>query len=178
MLITFREVIDTRAHVGDYTKSKFLRVLALAMMLAREGYETFGKADKSDAECALIDDALDGIGRSEILGTIPQTRHEQRELLGHSGLLEVESLAQLTGCNLKDVIKFAEDRATRSSRSTMFMHSMARRTILIVVKLMLPLVLSRSFRQNGFQRLVYGIPLSQLHICNARGHWHPTCRDD
>ena len=109
MLITLREVIDTRAHVGDYAKSKLLRVLALAMMLAGEGYETFGQTYKSDAECTLIDDALYGIGRSEILGTVPQTRHEQRELLGHSGLLEVESLAQLTGCNLKDVIKFAEE---------------------------------------------------------------------
>ena len=42
------------------------------MMLANEGHKALGQADEADAQGALIDDTLDGIGGLESFTTRPQ----------------------------------------------------------------------------------------------------------
>ena len=79
------------------------------MVLSDKGYQTFGKTDKSDAECALIYDRLDGVVGTKRVGSVPQTRHQERELLGKSRFLKVITVAQLPGGHVKYLVEFAEE---------------------------------------------------------------------
>ena len=81
------------------------------MMLSSKGYKAFCQADEADAKSTLIDDTLDGICRSQLVGANPETLHHQRELLGISRLLELEAVVELFGCHFKYVVKFGEEHA-------------------------------------------------------------------
>ena len=61
MVIALTELVDAVAHVCDNPQAQLLRLLALAVMLARQCHKTFGQSDESDAERALVDDRLHGI---------------------------------------------------------------------------------------------------------------------
>ena len=78
--------------MADDPQAECLRLFTLAMMLADQCYETFGEADESYTESALVDDTFDGLSGGKILAAVPQPRHQQRELLGQGGLLEVETV--------------------------------------------------------------------------------------
>lgn len=90
-------------------KAEFLSLVAFAMVLADKSHETFGQTDETDAEGAVIDDRLDGVGRFQYIRTIPQFRHHQGELFGKGSLLEVETVAQLTGSHFEYVVEILEE---------------------------------------------------------------------
>ena len=95
MLITLRELISLLLHEADNLQAELLALVALAMMLARESNETFGKTDEPDTESTLIDNRLDTVVWLEVLSTIPETAHHERELLGKGSLLELITLVEL-----------------------------------------------------------------------------------
>ena len=78
-------------------------------MLAGEGHQTFGQADKTYTEGALIDHALDSIVRAQMFGAVPEACHQQGELLGPGCLLEVKAFAELTGSDLEHFVEFLEE---------------------------------------------------------------------
>ena len=79
------------------------------MVLTREGYEGLGKSDESDAQRTLIDDTLDGVHRLQLVGTNPEALHEQGELLGEGGLLELETVVELLGSDLEHLIELGHE---------------------------------------------------------------------
>ena len=104
VLIALAELVDAVTHVGNNLDTQLLRLVALAMMMPREGNQTLGQADETDAERSLVDDALDLVVGRKLTGTVPQLRHEQGELLGHSGLLVLVAGIKLTGRNFQHVV--------------------------------------------------------------------------
>ena len=108
MPVTLTEVIDAVAHVGHNLDAQLLGLVALAMMMANEGDQTLGKTDEADAQGALVDDALDPVVGTQIARTVPQLRHEQRELLGHRGLLVLIAGIKLSGSDFQHVVQLGE----------------------------------------------------------------------
>ena len=110
VLILLRETQCTVAHVGHNLQTELLCLLAFAVVLAHEGNQTFSQTDETDAESALVDHALDGVVRLEFGSTVPQLCHEQRELLHHSGFLELEALVELLGSHFESLVEFCEEQ--------------------------------------------------------------------
>ncbi len=73
VVIPLRELIGAGTHVGDYSQPETLRFVAFAVMFACQGDKALGKADESDTECALIDDAFDCVVGAERVGSVPQS---------------------------------------------------------------------------------------------------------
>ena len=81
MMVALAEFVRALAHVSYYLQSQLLRFLTLAMMLTGECNQCLGQSDETDAQCSLIDNALDGIHWLQLVGTNPQVLHQQWELL-------------------------------------------------------------------------------------------------
>ena len=96
-------------HEGNDAQTEFLSLCRLSMMLSAKSDKRFGKSDESDTESTVVDDCLDGVILSEFLAVQPERTHEKRELLLHSGLLEVESLVELLCSNVKSPSEFVEE---------------------------------------------------------------------
>ena len=109
VLVLLAEVVDAVAHVGDDAQSEFLRLGALSMVFAGECYETFGQSDEANAEGALVDDAFDGVVGVEFFASDPEAVHEQGELLGKGGLLELKALMQLTCSKFEQIVELGEE---------------------------------------------------------------------
>ena len=109
MVVTLAEVVDALAHVAHDLQSQLLCLLALTVMLARQGYQALCQSDEADAECSLVDDALYSVRRLQLVSTDPETLHQQRELLGKGRLLELETVVKLLGCDLQHVIELREE---------------------------------------------------------------------
>ena len=75
-------------------------------MLAGEGNKALGKSYETDSERALIDYRLYGVVGPKCIGTVPQFRHNERELLRECRLLEGQAVVELTGCHLEHRIEF------------------------------------------------------------------------
>ena len=63
------------------------------MVLAYKRDQTLGQADESYSEGSLVDNAFYCVAGLQVLGTVPQARHEKRELFRERGFLEFESVA-------------------------------------------------------------------------------------
>ena len=109
MMILVAEVVDALAHVAHDLQSQLLRLLTLTVVLASQGHQTLGQTDEADAQRALVDDALDGVGRLQLVSTDPETLHQQRELLGEGRLLELETVVELLGGHLQHVVELGEE---------------------------------------------------------------------
>ena len=109
MVESLAELIHALAHVSYYLKSQLLSLFALAVVLAYKRYQTLSQSDESDAQCTLIDNALDGIQWLQLVGTYPQVLHQQWELLGIGCLLEVETVVKLLCCNLQHLVELCKE---------------------------------------------------------------------
>ena len=109
VVIPLTEVVHSLAHVSDNPQTQFLTLLAFAVVLACQGHQTFCQTDEADAQGALVDDTLDGIVGLQFVGTDPQALHQQGELLGEGGLLELEAVVELFGCDFEHVVEFGEE---------------------------------------------------------------------
>ena len=85
-----------------------LRLFILTVMLARESHKTFGQTYEADAKRTLIDNRFDSVVRRKLFASVPQTRHQQWELLGKCRFLEIEPVIELAGCYIKHRVKFRE----------------------------------------------------------------------
>ena len=111
MLILFRELVGTAAHVAYDAQSESLSLLAFAMVCTDKRHQTFGESDKSYTESTLIDDTFYGLAGCHLITAVPQTRHEQGELLGKSGLLEIEPVAKLTVSDVEHIVELLHETA-------------------------------------------------------------------
>ena len=109
MLVAVAELQHTVAHVGDYLQTQFLTLLALAVVLASEGDKALCQTNETDTQCTLVDDGGDSLVGSKVLATYPQTAHEQGELLGEGGLLELHTVVQLLRCNLQEAVQLGKE---------------------------------------------------------------------
>ncbi len=109
VLVLLAVLEHTVTHAGDDAQTQSLGLVALAVVLAGQGYEAFGKANEADAQRTLIDDALNGVGGLELIGPVPQLGHQQRELLGHGGLLEVEAIIELACGDVEHTVQLLEE---------------------------------------------------------------------
>ena len=109
VVIAVAEIVDTLTHITDYLQSQLLGFVALAVMLAYKSHQRLGQSDESDTQRSLVDDALDGIRRSQLVGTDPQALHQQRELFGKCRLLELIAVVQLLGSHLQHVVEFCKE---------------------------------------------------------------------
>ena len=107
--VTLAELVGTVAHIGDDLDAQLLRLVALAVVMSREGNQAFGQADKTDGQSPLVDDTLDLVVGAELAGAIPQLGHEQGELFSHSGLLILEARIELASGDFQHVIKFGKE---------------------------------------------------------------------
>ena len=57
----------------------------------------------------MVDHRFDRVGGPECVSAIPQSRHEQWELLGTGCFLEVETVVELTGGDFEDVVETLEE---------------------------------------------------------------------
>ena len=109
VLIAVAELHNTVPHVGNNLQTQFLTLLALAMVLAGEGYKALCQTDETDTQCTLVDNGSDGVVGRKVLAAYPQTAHEQRELLGKCCLLELHTVVQLLGGNLQEVVQLCKE---------------------------------------------------------------------
>ena len=109
VLVALAELVDTVAHIGDNLDTQLLCLVALAVMMAHEGNQALGKADKADAQGALVDDTFHTVVGAEFAGTVPQLRHEQRELLCHGSLLVLEARIKLTGSDFQHIVELGKE---------------------------------------------------------------------
>ena len=79
------------------------------MVFSKQGNEAFGKADKPDAQGSLVDDGSDGVIGLQLFTPQPQSRHQQRELLGKCRFLEFHTLVQLACGDFEHGIQFCEE---------------------------------------------------------------------
>ena len=107
--VVFRVGVHFLTHVAYDAQAELLSLVALAVMLACQGYQTLGQADESDAERTLVDDTLDAVVGFQALGVVPQHTHQQRELLGEGGLLELEALVKLTRRQVHHLVQTLEE---------------------------------------------------------------------
>ena len=84
-------------------------LFTLAMVFSREGNQTLGQADEADAQRTLIDNALDLVVGAQFVGTIPELRHQQGELLSHSCLLILIAGIQLASGDFQHIIEFGKE---------------------------------------------------------------------
>ena len=110
VVILIAELVHTVAHIGDNLQSQLLCLLALAMVLTNESHKALCQSNEADTQRTLIDDALDGIGRSQFLCTYPEALHQQRELLGESCLLELITVVELLGSHLEHVVELGKEQ--------------------------------------------------------------------
>ena len=94
-------LISPVAHVGDDAESQALRFLTLPMMFTRQGFETFGKSDKPNAERPLIDNALNSVVGVKLVSSSPKILHQQRKLAGLGRSLKLEAIVKLYGRNVE-----------------------------------------------------------------------------
>lgn len=80
VLIAFREFVGTVAHVGNDFQAQLLAFFAFSVVFARKCHQTFCQSDEADAQRALIDDAFYRVVRLKFFRTVPQLRHQEREL--------------------------------------------------------------------------------------------------
>ena len=109
VVIFLAEFVGTVAHVGHNLQTQLLSFLALAVVLADERLEALCQSDESDAQCTVVDDALDGVRRLQLVSAHPEILHQQWELLCHGSLLELESLVQLLGCDIQQVVELGKE---------------------------------------------------------------------
>ena len=109
VLVALAKLVDTVAHIGHDADAQLLSLVALAMVVSREGDQAFCQTDEADTQRALVDDALDLVIRAELAGTIPQLRHQQGELLGHGGFLILIAGIELARCDFQHVIEFGKE---------------------------------------------------------------------
>ena len=74
-------------------------------MLAGKCHQRFGQTNETDTQRALIDDRSYRIVGPKIFATGPQHGHQQRELLGKSGLLEIVTVVQLAGSHFEYLVE-------------------------------------------------------------------------
>ena len=110
MMILLAEIVDALTHITDNLQSQFLTLSTLTMMLTRKGNETLCQSDETDAEGTLIDHALDGIIRFQLIGTDPEALHQQGELLGEGGLLELVTVIKLLSSHLEHMVELGEEQ--------------------------------------------------------------------
>ena len=79
------------------------------MMFTYKCNKALCQANESYTQCTLIDNAFNSVSRSQLVSTYPQTLHQQRELLGKSSLLELETIIKLLGSNLQHIIKLCKE---------------------------------------------------------------------
>ena len=109
VMILLAELVGTVAHVGNNLLSQLLCLLALAVVFADEGNQAFCQSDEADTQGSVVDDALDGLFRLQVFSAYPEILHEQRELLGHRRLLELEALVELLGCDVEDIVELGKE---------------------------------------------------------------------
>ena len=109
VLIALAELVNAITHIGNDLDTQLLCLVTLAVVMADKSNQTLGKADEADAQRALIDDTLHLVVGLELAGTVPQLRHEQGELLGHSRLLVLEAGIKLTCGNFQQVVQLGEE---------------------------------------------------------------------
>ena len=109
MMILLTEIIHAITHIGDDLQAQFLTLCTLAVMLARECHQTLSQSDETDTQRTLIDYALDSIVAFQLVSTDPKTLHQQRELLGEGGLLELETVVELLGSHFEHVVKLGKE---------------------------------------------------------------------
>ena len=109
VLVFQAELVDAFTHVAYNLQAKFLALLALAMMLPCECDEALGKTNEPNAKRTLVYHAFYGFVGLEVLASVPQLGHEQWELLGHRGFLEVEAVIELTGSDVEHIVELMEE---------------------------------------------------------------------
>ena len=109
MMITITELVHSITHVSDDLQTQFLTLGTLAMVFSCKSHQTFSQTYETYTQRTLINDTLDGIHRSQFLGTDPKTLHQQRELLGEGRLLELETIVELFGCHFEHIIEFGKE---------------------------------------------------------------------
>ena len=109
MMVLLAEVVDALTHVSDNLQTQFLTFLTLTVVLAGKCHQTFRQSDEADAKGSLVDDTLDGVIGFQLVGTDPQTFHQQGELLGEGRFLELEAVVELLGSNFKHIVEFGEE---------------------------------------------------------------------
>ena len=97
MVVALRELVGTAAHMRDDSQAKALGLLVFAVVLAYKGDETFGQTDEADAEGAVVDDRLDGVGGLELVAAVELVAVAKLEAaLVATAELATDELAALT----------------------------------------------------------------------------------
>ena len=109
MMITITELVHSITHVSDDLQTQFLTLGTLAMVFSCKSHQTFSQTYETYTQRTLINDTLNGIHRSQFLGTDPKTLHQQRELLSEGRLLELETIVELFGCHFEHIIEFGKE---------------------------------------------------------------------
>ena len=109
VVILLAEFVGTVAHVGHDLQTQLLSFLALAVVLADERLEALCQSDESDTQSSVVDNALYGVGRVQLVSAHPEILHQQWELLCHGSLLELEALVQLLGSDIQQVVELGKE---------------------------------------------------------------------
>ena len=109
VMILLAESVGSVAHICHNLESEFLCFLAFTMVVTNKGYKAFCQTDKAYTQSSMVDDTFYRFFWFQFLGTYPEIFHQQRELLGHCCLLELEAFIKLLGCNLQDVVQFCKE---------------------------------------------------------------------
>ena len=110
VMVALGKLIGTVAHIGNDAQPQRLRCGIFAVMLAGKCHQRFGQTDETDTQRALVDDRSYRIVGAEIFATGPQHGHQQRELLGESGLLEVVTVVQLAGSHFEYLVELGQGK--------------------------------------------------------------------
>ena len=71
MVVALTELISSFTHIAYYLQSQFLSLSTLAVMLADKCHQTLCQSNKSNAQCALVDDTLDGVHWAQFVSANP-----------------------------------------------------------------------------------------------------------
>ena len=109
MLVEFRELVSTVAHIGHDLQAELLRLFRLTVMLSSQSDQAFGQTDETDAQRPLVNHRSYRIVGLQLLASQPKRTHHQRELLGKGCLLELHTLMQLTGRDFQHVVELGKE---------------------------------------------------------------------
>ncbi len=92
---------------------QFLAFFAFAVVLAGQGLQGFGKADKAEAEGAVLQHFRHAVVRAELLAVDPDTLpHQERVVKDLFGTLDLEPVQELpddkVNARIQDLIEFLD----------------------------------------------------------------------
>ena len=105
-----RHSVEIFSHEPHDIHTEVERLLALAVVFARQRYERFGKTDESDRQSAVFEHFADFVVGAELLGIDPHAlSHEEREVLYSLFGLDLESVEQLLHDEIHLAFQFFEE---------------------------------------------------------------------